>query len=92
MTISDNKKILMGLSMATLLFTVGLSSQSFAMPMTNNIFADKTQSEILVDSGGNLFINGTQYELVGIPSTHSGGTATFELIPQPSPNPMDSVS
>ena len=73
------RKILMGLVMATILFTLGSSAQSFAMPV-----ADKTQSDMLVTAmTGNLTFNGQQYELVGIPSTHKGEAATYQLIPKP---------
>jgi len=72
------KIILTGLTLTTILFTIGISSQSFAMPM-----ADKTQSDILSASTGNLTFNGQQYELIGIPSTHKGGTAIYQLVPKP---------
>ena len=72
------KIILTGLTLATILCTIGISSQSFAMPMT-----DKTQSDILVASTGNLTFNGQQYELIGISPTHKGGTSTYQLIPKP---------
>lgn len=80
------KKILTGLTLATILFTIGISSQSFAMPM-----ADKTQSDILAASTGNLTFNGQQYELIGIPSTHKGGTSTYQLMLKPVEGP-DSIT
>ena len=73
------KKILMGLTVATILFTLGLSAQSFAMPVE-----DKTQSDILAAAmTGNLTFNGQQYMLVGIPPTTKGGHVTYQLVPKP---------
>jgi len=73
------KIILTGLTLATIQFTIGISSQSFAMPM-----ADKTQSGVLGTTiTGNIIPDGQQWILVGIPPTHKGGSAIYQLIPKP---------
>ena len=73
------KIILTGLTLATILFTVGISSQGFAMPM-----ADKTQSDVLRTTiTGSITPDGQQWILVGIPPTHKGGVTTYQLIPKP---------
>jgi hypothetical protein len=73
------KIILTGLTLATILFTIGISSQSFAMPM-----ADKTQSDVLQTTiTGNITPDGQQWMLVAIPPTHKGETAIYQLIPKP---------
>jgi hypothetical protein len=73
------KIVMTGLTLATILFTIGISSQSFAMPMT-----DKTQSNVLSTTiTGNVTPDGQQWILVGIPSTHKGGAVTYQLVPKP---------
>lgn len=73
------KKILTGLTLATILFTIGISSQSFAMPMT-----DKTQSDVLQTTiTGSITSDGQQWMLVGIPPTTKGGATTYQLVPKP---------
>lgn len=73
------KIILTGLTLATILFTVGISSQSFAMPM-----ADKTQSGVFqTTKTGDITSDGREWVLVGIPPTHKGGMATYQLVPKP---------
>ncbi len=68
----------MGLTVATILFTIGLSSQSFAMPM-----ADKTQSDILRTTiTGSITPDGQEWTLVAIPPTHKGGATTYQLVPK----------
>ena len=72
------KKILAG-SAVLFLITIGLTAQSFAMPME-----DKKQNDVLVKTmNGNLQSNGQEYILVSVPPTHKGGHATFQLIPKP---------
>ena len=73
------KKILMGLAVAAILFALGSSAQSFAMPV-----ADKTQSEMLATAmTGNLTLNGQQYELVGIPPITKGAHTAYQLVLKP---------
>jgi len=73
------KIIQTGLTLATILFTIGISSQSFAMPMT-----DKTQSDALGTTiAGNITPDGQQWMLVAIPPTHKGGTATYQMVLKP---------
>ena len=73
------KIILTGLTLATILFTIGISSQSFAMPM-----ADKTQSDVLGTTiTGNITPDGQQWILVAISPTHKGGTVTYQMVLKP---------
>jgi hypothetical protein len=73
------KIILTGLTLATILFTIGISSQSFAMPMT-----EKTQSDVLGTTiTGNITPDGQQWMLVAIPPTHKGGTSTYQMVLKP---------
>lgn len=72
-------KILAGFSVLAVL-ALGLASQSFAMPMTDN-----SKEDILTKAmNGNLNSNGQEYILVGIAPTHKGEHATYKLIPKPS--------
>ena len=73
------RKILIGLFVTAILFTLGTSTQSFAMPVE-----DKTQNEILATTvTGNLTLNGQQYELVGIPPATKGAHTTYQLVLKP---------
>ena len=73
------KIILTGLTLATILFTIGISSQSFAMPMT-----DKTQSDVLGTTiTGNITPDGQQWVLVAISPTHKGESATYQMVLKP---------
>ena len=76
---SMTKIILTGLTLATILFTIGISSQSFAMPMT-----DKTQNDVLQTTmTGNITSDGQEWILVAIPPTHKGESAIYQLVPKP---------
>jgi hypothetical protein len=71
------RKILAGFSVLAVL-ALGLASQSFAMPMTDN-----PKENILAKTmNGNLNSNGQEYILVGIAPTHKGEHATYKLIPK----------
>ena len=75
--------MLTGFTLVTILLTVGLSTQSFAMPMKEN-----SQDKVLAKAmAGNLGSHGQEYVLVSIPPTHKGEHAIYQLVPKPIEGP-----